>query len=297
MDKEFEPPEGMEQVNFEPFNLKDSEIYLFRLPADVPLSKLEGVQLQDTVEIDQKSSKKYQIVEINSDNVEKGELRNFKVLLPGKDGFKIQDKVSKFYHFEPVGEKLVQKDLEKAGKKYLNTPYVARTHPEGMKLQSLPFGFDTGNILLIQDGQALKESLERYKKSEKKRKSKESPQKESPKKKKQNVDDVEDGSELRRGQPVAHKIFGVASTINSAKSDISNNSYVYFIALEKTMKLGNSKAVEIFTQELLNLHHGQGSEIHWRDSVTCPTEEEYLVMVSNSKYNLIRNWRTVKIGG
>lgn len=111
------------------------------------------------------------------------------------------------------------------------------------------------------------------------------------------MDDVEDGSELRRGQPVAHKIFGVASTINSAKSDISNNSYVYFIALEKTMKLGNSKAVEIFTQELLNLHHGQGSEIHWRDNVTCPTEEEYLVMVSNSKYNLIRNWRIIKIGG
>ncbi|KAJ3326277.1 geranylgeranyl pyrophosphate synthetase [Boothiomyces sp. JEL0866] len=95
------------------------------------------------------------------------------------------------------------------------------------------------------------------------------------------VDDVEDGSELRRGQPVAHKIFGVASTINSA-------NYVYFIALEKTMKLGNNRAVEIFTEELLNLHHGQGSEIHWRDNVTCPTEEEYLVMVSNKTGGLLR---------
>ncbi|KAJ3326276.1 hypothetical protein HDV06_000152 [Boothiomyces sp. JEL0866] len=177
MDKEFEPPEGMEQVNFEPINLKESDVYLFRIPADVPLAKLEGAKLQDTIEIDQKHSKKYQIVEINNDNVEKGELKNFKILVPGKHGFKIHEKVSKIFHLEPVGEKLVQKDLEKAGNKYLNTPYVARTHPEGMKLQSLPFGFDT-------DGEALKESLERYKKSEKKRKSKASPIKESPKKQK-----------------------------------------------------------------------------------------------------------------
>ena len=28
------------------------------------------------------------------------------------------------------------------------------------------------------------------------------------------VDDVEDNSDLRRGVPVAHKIYGVASTIN-----------------------------------------------------------------------------------
>ncbi|KAJ3273001.1 geranylgeranyl pyrophosphate synthetase [Terramyces sp. JEL0728] len=93
------------------------------------------------------------------------------------------------------------------------------------------------------------------------------------------VDDVEDGSELRRGQPVAHKIFGVASTINSAK-------YIILIQLQKTMQLGDSRAVEIFTQELLNLHNGQGSEIHWRDNVSCPTEDEYLMMVSNSKKGL-----------
>ncbi|KAJ3273000.1 hypothetical protein HDV01_004906 [Terramyces sp. JEL0728] len=176
MEKEFEVPEGMELVNFEPANLVDSEVYLFRIPADVPLSKLDGVKLKDTVEIDQKTSKKYQIVEINNDDVEQGELKNFRVLMAGKNGFKIQNKVSKCFHLEPVGEKLVQKVLEKAGKKCLNTPYVARTHPEGMKLQSLPFGFDT-------DGEALKESLERYSNNEK-RKSKESPRKDSPKKQK-----------------------------------------------------------------------------------------------------------------
>jgi geranylgeranyl diphosphate synthase type 3 len=44
------------------------------------------------------------------------------------------------------------------------------------------------------------------------------------------VDDIEDNSILRRGIPVAHLIFGVASTINSAK-------YVYFLGLEKILTL------------------------------------------------------------
>ena len=36
------------------------------------------------------------------------------------------------------------------------------------------------------------------------------------------VDDIEDNSRVRRGQPVAHSIFGIAQTINSA-------NYVYFL--------------------------------------------------------------------
>ena len=40
------------------------------------------------------------------------------------------------------------------------------------------------------------------------------------------LDDIEDGSERRRGVPAAHKILGEALTINSA-------NYVFFLALEK----------------------------------------------------------------
>ena len=69
------------------------------------------------------------------------------------------------------------------------------------------------------------------------------------------VDDIEDNSVLRRGIPVAHNIFGVGSTINSA-------NYVYFLSLEKTIKeLPShlvSNAVLIFTEQLLELHRGQG---------------------------------------
>jgi geranylgeranyl diphosphate synthase type 3 len=90
------------------------------------------------------------------------------------------------------------------------------------------------------------------------------------------IDDIEDNSILRRGIPVAHHIFGIASTINAA-------NYVYFLALEKTVtklpKHAVPEAVEIFTQQLLELHRGQGMDIHWRDTLTCPTEEEYLAMI------------------
>lgn len=65
------------------------------------------------------------------------------------------------------------------------------------------------------------------------------------------IDDVEDDSDLRRGVPVAHKIYGIAQTVNCA-------NYVYFLALNEIIKLGNSKMVDIYTEELINLHRGQG---------------------------------------
>ena len=79
-----------------------------------------------------------------------------------------------------------------------------------------------------------------------------------------------------------------ASTINCA-------NYVMFIGLERTLALGHPEAVNVFTQQLLELHRGQveilrsdffkeqniqGMEIYWRDNFLCPTEEEYRLMIS-----------------
>lgn len=98
---------------------------------------------------------------------------------------------------------------------------------------------------------------------------------------------------------MAHTVFGVPQTINSA-------NYVYFLALERTLALSHPEGVQIFarklhgedllnhtmhicrapgidTGQLLELHRGQGKEIHWRDGVQCPSEEEYMDMIKQSR--------------
>ncbi|KAG9317938.1 isoprenoid synthase domain-containing protein [Chiua virens] len=118
------------------------------------------------------------------------------------------------------------------------------------------------------------------------------------------VDDIEDDSALRRGKPVAHKIYGVAQTINSA-------NYVYFLAYQQVMKIpgmirvqwphihnlclpywniSNSvnRVVRILNDEMLALHCGQGRELFWRDHLRCPTEGEYIQMVKEKTGGLLR---------
>jgi geranylgeranyl diphosphate synthase, type III len=80
---------------------------------------------------------------------------------------------------------------------------------------------------------------------------------------------------------VAHNIFGVAQTINSA-------NYAYFVAQEKIRELNQPRAYEVFTEELLRLHRGQGMDLYWRDTLACPTEEEYIEMILNKTGGLFR---------
>jgi len=95
------------------------------------------------------------------------------------------------------------------------------------------------------------------------------------------VDDIEDNSKLRRGVPVAHSIYGIATTINCA-------NYVYFLALEQCQRLESAEAMRIFVSELLNLHRGQGRDILWREQCRCPTEVEYKGMVIDKTGGLFR---------
>ncbi len=71
-------------------------------------------------------------------------------------------------------------------------------------------------------------------------------------------DDIEDNSVLRRGIPVAHKVFGVPSTLNCG-------NYVMFQALERVLRLGGGRPVEaaaVFTEQMLELHRGQVKQFH-----------------------------------
>ncbi|KAG1772281.1 isoprenoid synthase domain-containing protein [Suillus occidentalis] len=126
------------------------------------------------------------------------------------------------------------------------------------------------------------------------------------------VDDIEDDSQLRRGIPVAHKIYGVPQTINTA-------NYVYFLAYQELSALrpkvqrhtcdssagpdsrltDDSPAAEKpdFSKRLISNHDldlividqlsscrstmGRAWTILWRDTLSCPTEDDDYVPLSN----------------
>ena len=110
------------------------------------------------------------------------------------------------------------------------------------------------------------------------------------------IDDIEDGSEFRRGRPAAHTKYGVALTLNCG-------NMMYFVALQTAQQnlpqfhpSDNKNEIalsilNILVEELLNLHHGQGLDIHWRDHLktsTLPLIQEYMEMIMNKTGGLFR---------
>ncbi len=103
------------------------------------------------------------------------------------------------------------------------------------------------------------------------------------------VDDVEDNSDLRRGKPCIHKLFGVDVAINAGNA-------MYFLpllVLQKQRKRFPAStllaAYEIYSREMVNLSYGQGFDIWWHNHQQEPvTEEEYLQMCAFKTGTLAR---------
>lgn len=89
------------------------------------------------------------------------------------------------------------------------------------------------------------------------------------------LDDIEDGSPLRRGQPATHTVFGQALTINSA-------NFVLIQAMDQVRLLEDSRCLDIFVEETRNLFIGQSFDLYWTRQDECPSEEEYLEMIRQS---------------
>lgn len=53
------------------------------------------------------------------------------------------------------------------------------------------------------------------------------------------LDDIQDSSQLRRGKPAVHLVFGPMQTINSA-------GYRFLAALAEVRKLGSERCIDIF---------------------------------------------------
>eukprot|EP01126_Amoeba_proteus_P043638 TRINITY_DN479_c0_g2_i6.p1 TRINITY_DN479_c0_g2~~TRINITY_DN479_c0_g2_i6.p1 ORF type:complete len:274 (+),score=32.50 TRINITY_DN479_c0_g2_i6:114-935(+) len=95
------------------------------------------------------------------------------------------------------------------------------------------------------------------------------------------IDDIEDSSQLRRGVPVTHMVYGIPTTLNTA-------NYMYFVAMEMGRQIGGEGAINIILEEIMNLHRGQGWDIYWRDNNICPTEDQYKQMVLDKTGGLFR---------
>ncbi len=94
------------------------------------------------------------------------------------------------------------------------------------------------------------------------------------------VDDIEDGSDIRRGKPSLQKIYGVYVAINAGNA-------MYFLpllVLIKDKKIPTStirKLYDVAAQEMINVSFGQAIDIIWHKgdySVDGITEEQYLQM-------------------
>lgn len=93
------------------------------------------------------------------------------------------------------------------------------------------------------------------------------------------VDDLEDQSELRRGKPCLHKIFGVDVAMNAG-------NFLYFLPLLALLKNKDKfkaeilvRVYEIYVQEMINLSFGQGTDIYWhKGKAEKITEKKYLQM-------------------
>ncbi len=95
------------------------------------------------------------------------------------------------------------------------------------------------------------------------------------------VDDIEDNSELRRGKPVLHRIFGTDIALNAG-----NTLYMLPFMAVRDSKLAadvKNRVYEIIATQMLKCHFGQAIDIYWHSgrAEKIPTEQEYLQMCAN----------------
>ena len=105
------------------------------------------------------------------------------------------------------------------------------------------------------------------------------------------VDDIEDSSDLRRGQPCVHKRFGVDIAINAANAMY----YLPLLAFLNNRDLADPptmlRAYETYSQELINIHLGQGMDISWHRGLAdadAISEDQYLQMCAYKTGTLSR---------
>ena len=95
------------------------------------------------------------------------------------------------------------------------------------------------------------------------------------------IDDIEDSSELRRGKPALHRIFGVDVAINAGNA-------LFFLPFSIICNSGlpvemKAEAYGIISRQAIKCHLGQTTDIWWHRGKAgrVPTWQEYFQMCAN----------------
>jgi len=62
--------------------------------------------------------------------------------------------------------------------------------------------------------------------------------------------------------------------------------YVLFISLPRVLSSNQTEMIKLYTEMMVEVWRGQAIEIYWRDNYICPSVQEYLEMVNQSKYRV-----------
>ncbi|KAG2012394.1 hypothetical protein GB937_007224 [Aspergillus fischeri] len=95
------------------------------------------------------------------------------------------------------------------------------------------------------------------------------------------LDDIEDGSTLRRGKPAAHLKFGLGQTVNTA-------TFLHAEAVGYTLEHLGPDCLKIVLDEIKTLARGQALDLNWTFNKTRPTLNEYFIMVDHKTGGFFR---------
>lgn len=104
------------------------------------------------------------------------------------------------------------------------------------------------------------------------------------------ADDIEDGSDLRRGKPCINRLFGLDIAVNLSDALLFLPMLVLFKNRDLISQERANRIYEIFIQEMINLSFGQAIDICWHKDLIGHdlTEEQYFQMCMYKSGSLAR---------
>ncbi|KAF4950620.1 hypothetical protein FSARC_13125 [Fusarium sarcochroum] len=88
------------------------------------------------------------------------------------------------------------------------------------------------------------------------------------------LDDFQDDSPLRRGQPSTHTVFGSPQSINTA-------TYMIVKAILQIQEFSGNECTAEALQMIMNLFEGQAMDLYWSFNAICPSIDDYTQMIND----------------